>query len=251
MAETAHPHTHGSPAALWRGATVYQITRSLLAWTALTLAIVWAARDVLHLAKVKFSFETLADWLTALGYDWLGKVVARMGGSDFEQVQLLLFVLGVAYGTAQIAAALVDRHAVLGTWQAQGRTAGGVGLAALLLARPPMFFLASPSREELALHFLQGREIVFGPLRLALWLFPVLGFLGTVIGVSAAIEKLPNAMKERGTQLSGVINELHFAFDTTFIGLVAAIGVMLITWTAASMWERNEGLYRGLAKSGD
>jgi biopolymer transport protein ExbB/TolQ len=89
--------------------------------------------------------------------------------------------------------------------------------------------------------------VLFSPLRVGLWLFPVLGFLGTIIGISAAIEKLPEAMRERGAQLTGVVNELHFAFDTTFLGLIAAIVLMFITALTASLWERNEALSRGRA----
>lgn len=244
MTTAAQPEEN-APAAGLRRVAIYQVFRSLLAWAALTFALTWMTRDVLYLANVEFSYQALANFFQRIGYEWLGKVVARMATSDFEQAQLLLFVIAVAYGLAQMVAAMIDRRVVLGTLQRAGHNRASNKIAAMLLARPLSFFLKAPSQAEIASHFLQGREMVFSPLKLGLWLFPVLGFLGTIIGISAAIEQLPEAMKERGTQISGVVNELHFAFDTTFIGLIAAIVLMLITAAAASIWERNEAMYRG------
>ncbi len=55
-------------------------------------------------------------------------------------------------------------------------------------------------------------------------LFPALGFLGTIIGVSLAVAGLDAAMKQNDPAV--LISGLATAFDTTFIGLVAAILVM-------------------------
>lgn len=55
-------------------------------------------------------------------------------------------------------------------------------------------------------------------------LFPALGFLGTIVGVSLAVAGLDSAMKQNDP--AALIAGLATAFDTTFIGLVAAILVM-------------------------
>ena len=53
-----------------------------------------------------------------------------------------------------------------------------------------------------------------------------MGFLGTIVGVSLAVSGLPTAMQQDDP--SGLISGLSTAFDTTFLGLGAAITVMLL-----------------------
>ena len=67
-----------------------------------------------------------------------------------------------------------------------------------------------------------GAHQLLAPLRLGLTAFPMLGFLGTVIGLSGAIQELPAAVSDKG-KLGGVLDNLHVAFDTTLIGLLGAI----------------------------
>ena len=65
--------------------------------------------------------------------------------------------------------------------------------------------------------------------RFASWaqpLFTAFGFLGTIIGVSIAVGGLQGAMDEDDP--SGLIEGLSTAFDTTFLGLGAAITLILI-----------------------
>lgn len=79
-----------------------------------------------------------------------------------------------------------------------------------------------------ALVLMAREESVDGYERLGPWLqvlFTSFGFLGTVIGVSIAIAGLPDAMNQRDPSL--LIAGLSAAFDTTFIGLLASILVMI------------------------
>lgn len=74
------------------------------------------------------------------------------------------------------------------------------------------------------------------------WVVPVLGFVGTVIGLSQAMGNFGGVLPETSagvshaelsgllTELRGVTKNLRFAFDTTLQGLVAAI-VIQITMT--------------------
>ena len=63
----------------------------------------------------------------------------------------------------------------------------------------------------------------YGLVRLLLWAIPMLGFLGTVIGITAALDNLDlNAINESSRKLSA---GLAVAFDTT--GLAIALAVVL------------------------
>lgn len=69
-------------------------------------------------------------------------------------------------------------------------------------------------------------KIMRAPLRDAAALFPGLGFLGTVIGVSFAIGGLQLVID--GGDPSELIDGLRTAFDTTFIGLVASLTLTIL-----------------------
>jgi hypothetical protein len=79
------------------------------------------------------------------------------------------------------------------------------------------------------------REIddILTPLNFGVWLLPILGFIGTVIGITEAIGGLEPLLKMTtqnnniGNSMGEVIGGLKYAFDTTLIGLVLVIPVML------------------------
>ena len=69
------------------------------------------------------------------------------------------------------------------------------------------------------------------PLSYAVWILPTMGFLGTVLGISAAIGDMSGVFSQdadRASALSSVLANLEFAFDTTFAGLFGAIPVMAL-----------------------
>lgn len=74
------------------------------------------------------------------------------------------------------------------------------------------------------------------PLQFAQWLLPLLGFVGTVLGVSRAIRNLElvnpgtDAME---TGMPAVLDGLYVAFDTTLIGLLATIPITGLSMIAA------------------
>ena len=72
--------------------------------------------------------------------------------------------------------------------------------------------------------------IRMAPLSYAIWALPLLGFIGTVIGISAAIGDLGQVFGQgdRDTALAAVLGSLQFAFDTTFAGLVLVMPVMAL-----------------------
>jgi biopolymer transport protein ExbB/TolQ len=60
--------------------------------------------------------------------------------------------------------------------------------------------------------------------RVIIWAIPILGFLGTVIGITGAIGQLDP--KQLETSLHGVIHELGIAFDTTALALTLSMFLM-------------------------
>ncbi len=65
-----------------------------------------------------------------------------------------------------------------------------------------------------------------GLLRLIVWAIPILGFLGTVIGITMAIANLrPNALEE---SMGEVTAGLGVAFDTTALALALSIVLMFV-----------------------
>lgn len=86
----------------------------------------------------------------------------------------------------------------------------------------------------------------FAPIGFAIWVLPLLGFIGTVIGITQAIgglEQSVSASAIAGDGLSGVLGGLGFAFDTTFVGLVLVIPVMLLLLTLRTRAQRLDMIY--------
>ena len=71
-------------------------------------------------------------------------------------------------------------------------------------------------------------------LRGFIWAVPVLGFIGTVVGLSKAIGRFGDAVGNSSDaealkeQLPQVTNGLHMAFDTTLIALLFALLLQLL-----------------------
>jgi hypothetical protein len=67
-----------------------------------------------------------------------------------------------------------------------------------------------------------------------IWAIPVLGFIGTVLGLSQAIGEFTGVLGEAGdigqitSALKGVTGGLATAFDTTLVALVAALCIQML-----------------------
>ena len=97
------------------------------------------------------------------------------------------------------------------------------------------------SREDFAnlsdyLLLLRGQQHQhnFAPLQFTIWALPLLGFIGTVVGITQAIGGLEQVVATVGAApdnggLTEVLAGLQFAFDTTFVGLILVIPTMLYT----------------------
>ena len=74
------------------------------------------------------------------------------------------------------------------------------------------------------------------------WAIPILGFIGTVLGISLAADGIQNIIGSQGgladlsTELGQAIAPLGIAFDTTLIALSLSVLLMLLQ-TALQRWE--------------
>jgi hypothetical protein len=85
---------------------------TLLALAVLVMALIWLVRDAFILAGTEVSYQAAARWASELGDEWLGRVIAGVETSRYEQGQILLPVVAIAYGLAQIVTAITDRRAI-------------------------------------------------------------------------------------------------------------------------------------------
>ncbi len=68
----------------------------------------------------------------------------------------------------------------------------------------------------------------YGLVRIIVWAVPMLGFLGTVVGITTAIGDLAKAdlVNSMDTAMSGLLSGLFVAFDTTAVALSFALTLM-------------------------
>ncbi len=71
-------------------------------------------------------------------------------------------------------------------------------------------------------------------LRVIVWAVPILGFIGTVQGVSASVGGLAGVLGKEVEDISQITNalanvtkDLSFAFDTTLVALIATVIIMI------------------------
>jgi biopolymer transport protein ExbB/TolQ len=81
----------------------------------------------------------------------------------------------------------------------------------------------------------------YAMLKVLIWAIPILGFIGTVIGISAAVNRFTEAVQAAEdiarvkAALGGVTHGLAVAFDTTLLGLILSMVIMFPTgWVQKS-----------------
>ena len=101
-------------------------------------------------------------------------------------------------------------------------------------------YLSRQSENDLA-----AAEGNYSMIRVFIWAIPILGFIGTVLGIGEAVGMFSDAIAATGElqaikdSLGGVTTGLAWAFDTTLVALVMSLIVMLPT---SSMQTREEAL---------
>lgn len=166
-------------------------------------------------------------------------IVERFLGNGFSRTILILFLAAAVYGLLQMIGIAVDRNRLRSMGQA-GSPRRRTSWLALLAGRPAEAAWAGAIPGDL--HDFADRyrlqrqhyvELGMLPLRFAAWALPLLGFIGTVVGVASSIGGLevviatgPGGQPTEG--LMTVLGGLQFAFDTTLLGLLAVIPVMVL-----------------------
>jgi biopolymer transport protein ExbB/TolQ len=87
-------------------------------------------------------------------------------------------------------------------------------------------------------------------IRSLIWTIPILGFIGTVVGLSQAIGSFTDVLTQTGSdagsiksKLGPVVGGLATAFETTLVALIAAVIIQLLsTW----VYKREEALLDGI-----
>lgn len=88
-------------------------------------------------------------------------------------------------------------------------------------------------------------------IRSLIWTIPILGFIGTVVGLSQAIGSFTDVLNQTGSDAAGiksklgpVVGGLATAFETTLVALLAAVTIQLLsTW----VYKREEALLDGIS----
>lgn len=166
-------------------------------------------------------------------------IVERFLGNGFSRTILILFLAATVYGLLQIIGIAIDRSRLQSMGQA-GCPRRGTSWLALLAGRPVEAVRTGAiprDMHDFADRYCSQRqhyvELGMLPLRFATWALPLLGFIGTVVGVASSIGGLevviatgPGGQPTEG--LMTVLGGLQFAFDTTLLGLLAVIPVMVL-----------------------
>lgn len=99
----------------------------------------------------------------------------------------------------------------------------------------------------------QHHQQCLAPLQFSIWVMPMLGFIGTVVGIIQAIGGLEAALDRSGGEagLATVLGGLSFAFDTTLLGLVLVIPLMIVQLLLRHRLAQQELHYRGLLLTGE
>lgn len=209
-----------------------QIARPLLVAVLLTLAL----------------YPTLMHFLEPDALpDWIGRYL----GNGYCRFMLALFVASALYVVLQYLGLQSERRQLLGRCgpdgppAAQSRLQDWIGFlsgrehadAERVPAALRRWHDRTHARED-SVHLSdyvllvrgQQHQHNFAPIGFAIWVLPMLGFIGTVLGITQAIGGLADSVAVTavdGSGLGGVLGGLQFAFDTTFVGLVLVIPLML------------------------
>lgn len=220
----------------------YHALLILLLLLAIPLAVVWdqGYGDFVYIVE---SDEVAA---TIEHQNWIIDMVWRTLERPYALAMVFFFVVFFFYAVFQGIGLLLDKR-----WARcllmEDSSSGIIPRLAQLLSpvtgRPKklyqVHFPSNIINIILERHLVIGQTMVMAPLQFGLWLFPLLGFIGTVIGISGAIKHLPEATMGEGA-IGPVLDNLYTAFDTTFLGLVSAVGLMCCLQLLNSSWHAYE-----------
>ena len=193
-------------------------------------------------AAVVASILPLATSMDGESAAALRPLIDRFLGNGFSRAIVVVFLTSAVYGLLQLLGIRVDRSR-LPSMGPDGKPRAS--WLACLAGRPlrhgaggaPWADGPAGDPHDLADRYSLQRqryaELGLLPLRFTVWVLPLLGFIGTVVGIARSITGLeaviaPGAGGQATEGLLVVLGGLQFAFDTTLLGLVTVIPVMLL-----------------------
>jgi len=206
---------------------------------------------------------TVALYLSFLRFYQPGDLTVfphRFLANGFCQLIIATFLASALYGLFQYLGLIVENHQLrrhaepseappLHHWlrRCAGRPASDddpwLGLLRRgLPAQPPGL------REHLREMYSRHGEQRLAPIQFGIWVLPMLGFIGTVVGIIRAIGGLEAALDRSGGEagLATVLGGLSFAFDTTLLGLLLVIPLMIVMLALRHRMQQHELRYQGL-----
>lgn len=216
-------------------------------------------------AALVASFLSLATRLDGEMAAALRPWIERFLGNGFSRLIALTFLSAALYGALQLLGIAVDRGRLrrLGLPPGAARASWLAGLAGRPLrpytGRPAARPDGTPgdphdAADRFSLQRQGYAEAGLLPLRFGVWVLPLLGFIGTVVGIARSITGLetvidPATGGQSAEGLLAVLGGLQFAFDTTLLGLLAVIPVMLLQMVLGGRESQvtEEGRHRVLA----
>ena len=183
--------------------------------------------------------------------EWMPVLLKRYLNNSLCDLILYVFLSLLIYWIFQLVGLRVDRYQN-GIPPSEGSASKPrfYKIACVVSGRPVINPESGERNHTQEGFLLRIRETVM-PLNFGIWVMPILGFIGTVIGITRAIGGLEPLMKSSmmngsanlGGAVSGVMSGLKFAFDTTLIGLVLVIPTTLMTLTLSAALSRMEASY--------
>ena len=241
-------------AAFARNATRRHVTPPLILSAAVAVAMV-------------ASFLAFATRLDGDGEAALHPLIERFLGNAFSRVIVVVFLTSAIYGVLQLIGVVVDRDRLSLLAVAGSDGEARASWLAFLAGRPRRPYTGAVATwadrlpgdphdiaDRYSHHRSRHAELALLPLRFCVWVLPLLGFIGTVVGIARSIVGLeaviaPEAGGQSAEGLLAVLGGLQFAFDTTLLGLVTAIPVMLLQMVLGGRESEvtEEGHHRMLA----
>jgi biopolymer transport protein ExbB/TolQ len=197
-----------------------------------------------------------------------GAVLRRYLQHPAEKTEVILFCCAVVTLLVKLAAVprqyLARLRPVLPAWDGKPVPASEADKYLNMARQQPFWVRGSAvgQRREAVLHFVASRKSAddlddhlrtladndalaldasYGLTRFITWAVPILGFLGTVLGITEAIAGVTPEVLEKS--LSTVTDGLALAFDTTAL----ALGLTMVTMLGSFLTERVEqGVLRGV-----
>jgi hypothetical protein len=151
------------------------------------------------------------------------------------QIIIFIFLVILVYFFIQLIGLKLDTIRFLSKKEANG-PGTSLKIMSYISGRGVTYLVSSKPSNHDALAMIELRyEEVLTPLSFGIWVLPVIGFIGTVIGITDAIGGIEPLMTMNASQggaslgesMGSVISGLKYAFDTTLVGLVLVIPTMI------------------------